>query len=1119
VGPFAVARAQTNKDEVTGMEAGELRGKRHTAWATGVVALAALAFALGVTLFGAGAAYANVGSDIDQCANGSGPPLLTTCTWQNGDLNHTNSFYREGDSVPFRVDLTGLTAGSHTLIIQYDTVTSGKHAYDYLTRYDRTITGALPCDGKPVAFCTGSGSDSGLIPLPSNPQPTIAVSGNRFFTIWGGSITSVSNGGATDVAGEQQSVTVDFTSSADEVVVAWSGHVANEITWGEGNAAGAINGSPYHMRIISIDGSGGNQDRAMQSNAVAPLPATFVTNASTGSANVGDSVTDTAALTGTSGAVTGSVQWSSCYSAIGTPDCSVGSTNFGSPVTLVAGMATSPSFSGTSQAGTYCFLATYTPDADSPYSPGVHTNQTIQSSSNGGECFTVHQPAGTLIVKKVVINDNGGTKQATDFSFTINGGSAIAFTQDGSDPLAGKNTFSENPGTYNVLEDGTPIAGYTTTYSGCSNISLTDGGTQTCTITNNDVAGTLIVKKVVINDNGGTKHATDFSFKLDGGSATAFTQDGADVLKGKNTLSVSAGTHSVVEDGTPIAGYSTSYDNCSDVSVANGATQTCTITNNDVAGTLIVKKVVINDNGGTKHATDFSFKLDGGSATAFTQDGADVLKGMNTLSVSAGAHTVVEDGTPISGYTTTYDNCTGVNVANGGTQTCTITNDDIGPTITIQKRLLPSDDAGKFNFTIDPNTQSAIVADNGTDGYGNLGSTGAITVSAGTHTVTESGNGTTNAAAYASTWSCSNEQSGSGTSIALSSLALGQNVTCTFTNTRLATLIVKKVVDNSNGGGSLSASDFTIHVSTNGADLPGSPAAGSSSGTTYSGLMPGTYKVSENAVSGYNLTGITGCLADGSVVLDAGATVTCTLTNKSNAPPPPPPPPPPAPKIDLAITKSGAPNPLTVGNNITWTMVVTNNGPNNATGVNVADPIPAGTTFVSASTSQGSCTGGAMLSCSLGNLNVGVSVTITLVTSTQVTGLVPNTATVVGNEAETNTANNTASASVQVVGVIKPPTVTYCTALVVSPKQMLVGKTHILTIKVSQHGKAISGVKVRIKGATLSITTSASNSQGVVKRTVKPGRAGIVTFVPVAHKSCKNPRVGVIGVFTPPVTG
>ena len=57
-----------------------------------------------------------------------------------GAFGTQNSHYREGDSVPFRATLTGLdtTATSHTLVIQYDTLQSDKHAYDYLTSYNRT---------------------------------------------------------------------------------------------------------------------------------------------------------------------------------------------------------------------------------------------------------------------------------------------------------------------------------------------------------------------------------------------------------------------------------------------------------------------------------------------------------------------------------------------------------------------------------------------------------------------------------------------------------------------------------------------------------------------------------------------------------------------------------------------------------------------------------------------------------------------------------------------------------------------------------------------------------------------------------------------------------------------
>lgn len=228
------------------------------------------------------------------------------------------------------------------------------------------------------------------------------------------------------------------------------------------------------------------------------------------------------------------------------------------------------------------------------------------------------------------------------------------------------------------------------------------------------------------------------------------------------------------------------------------------------------------------------------------------------------------------------------------------------------------------------------------------------------------------------------------------------------------------------------------------------------------------------------------------------------------------------PSIDLAVTKVGSPNPDEVGNNITWTMVVTNNGPDTATGVTISDPIPSGNTFVSATTSQGSCTGGAVLNCTIGTVPVGDQVTITLVTTPTAVGTVTNTVTVVGNETETNTANNTASASVvvnQLTGPTPPPQ-TFCVAVSkVSPKQLFVGRKTMLTIHVTRHGKAVKGIHVQIKGPKINVRTGASNSKGVIKRTVKIRKAGIVVFSPIASKRCNTKRVGVTGVFTPPVTG
>src|SRR6185503_3117005 len=51
-------------------------------------------------------------------------------------------------------------------------------------------------------------------------------------------------------------------------VMAWGGHIATRLDWGLANSAIAITGSPYHMRLVDLNGSGGNQDRSLSASAV-----------------------------------------------------------------------------------------------------------------------------------------------------------------------------------------------------------------------------------------------------------------------------------------------------------------------------------------------------------------------------------------------------------------------------------------------------------------------------------------------------------------------------------------------------------------------------------------------------------------------------------------------------------------------------------------------------------------------------------------------------------------------------------------------------------------------------------------------------------------------------------
>jgi uncharacterized repeat protein (TIGR01451 family) len=225
-------------------------------------------------------------------------------------------------------------------------------------------------------------------------------------------------------------------------------------------------------------------------------------------------------------------------------------------------------------------------------------------------------------------------------------------------------------------------------------------------------------------------------------------------------------------------------------------------------------------------------------------------------------------------------------------------------------------------------------------------------------------------------------------------------------------------------------------------------------------------------------------------------------------------------RVDLSVTKSGAPATQELGTgNITWTMVVTNNGPDTDTGVTIADPMPSGNTFVSATTTQGSCTGGAILNCDLGTMAAGATVTITLVTTPSTVGTQTNVVTVAGDRPETDTTNNRATATVLVTGPHKPPVV-YCVAVSrITPKMLIVGRKTTVTIHLTRHGKPAKGFRVRITGPKLHLTTKRSNGRGVITQTLKMKRAGIDTFTPLASRHCNTKRIGVTGVFTPPVTG
>ena len=230
--------------------------------------------------------------------------------------------------------------------------------------------------------------------------------------------------------------------------------------------------------------------------------------------------------------------------------------------------------------------------------------------------------------------------------------------------------------------------------------------------------------------------------------------------------------------------------------------------------------------------------------------------------------------------------------------------------------------------------------------------------------------------------------------------------------------------------------------------------------------------------------------------------------------------------IDLVIVKN-ATSPTPLNGIVTYDLTVTNKGPDTATNVQVADPAPSGISYLTANPSQGTCSvTPALVTCSLGSIAAGQTVTIRITARATTVGRHVNTATVVGGGGrETNPADNTDDAETIVPAPLTPPTAKpkpapeLCRTLAVGPKLLRAnGKAQTVTIRVVEGSKPAKGVSIRITGPGINRTVT-TNAKGVVRVTLRPARAGILRFTITNAKACNAQRVGVVGVFEPPVTG
>ena len=407
-------------------------------------------------------------------------------------------------------------------------------------------------------------------------------------------------------------------------------------------------------------------------------------------------------------------------------------------------------------------------------------------------------------------------------------------------------------------------------------IDLAPGQHVTCNLTNDEIAPTITVHKIVVNDNGGTAQAQDFQPTINSN----------DTIELDTPYPVTANKANVVSETGSVPGYVATMIQCtSDIpdspqqlddarqrncrchpgarrehrlhdhqrrrgQLVSRSSSKCRTT---TVATRVVADFPLQVNGApVTSGQSMSFTTGVGQAIAETQQAG--YTATDVTCVSSDPNSVNNVNTPNPEPTALAV----VSLAATESVMCTVTNDDIAPTVTVHKVVVGGTAvAGDFQLTLGGNPVNQDQA--------------IPTISNQAIEVSE-----VPVAGYDQT-SVGCTDNGSGASVVHPMvLDEGQNVTCTVTNTFRAPMItVAKTVTNDSGGG-LAAADFQL-------TLDGVAAAQNSAIE----VQPGPHVVGEVTQPGYLQTGIeckdnaTGATvgAAGSVVIGDGQQVTCTVSN------------------------------------------------------------------------------------------------------------------------------------------------------------------------------------------------------------------------------------------------
>ena len=215
------------------------------------------------------------------------------------------------------------------------------------------------------------------------------------------------------------------------------------------------------------------------------------------------------------------------------------------------------------------------------------------------------------------------------------------------------------------------------------------------------------------------------------------------------------------------------------------------------------------------------------------------------------------------------------------------------------------------------------------------------------------------------------------------------------------------------------------------------------------------------------------------------------------------------PAVDMEVTITNSPNPVIVGNNLTYTVTVTNYGPSSASDVTVTNTMPPGANYVSSAPTLGSAlTNNNQVVWTVGALTNGAGAALVFTVQPTVAGFITSTSSVQSVESDLNPGNNSASVGTTVNSL----TADLIASLTGTPSPLWLGNNLTYTISVTNAGPAAaSNVAV-----TNTLPSSATLVSGSPNAYVVSGN--VITFTNLGSLSVGSVTVAVI-VVHPNVDG